>query len=144
MSIYTFCSAEIWKSRKKQTWRCKMKDLWLFRWTKTILQAMLLVCNNSLCPLYCRQGSCSFFTIHHYCTSTYNQTSFLWTPQFNNLTIIAWVHIRYEMVECAELAIIISYSTSASGIINCFIKNAHKIISRILSDFIYIQFLACL
>ena len=131
------------KSRKKQRWRCKMKDLWLFRGTKTILQALLLVCNNSLCPLYCKQGSCSFFTIHHYCTSTYSQTSFLWTPPYY-LTIIALVRIRYEIVEYAELAIIISYLTSASGIINCFIKNAHKIISRILSDFIYIQFLACL
>ena len=45
-------------------------------------------------------------------------------------------------VRCAELAIIISYPTSASGV--NFIKNAHKI-SRILSDCICKnnQFLAC-
>ena len=77
----------------------------------------------------------TFFTIRHYRTSTYGQTSLLWTPPYY-LTISPCVHFRYEMVECTELAIIISYSTSMSGIVNCYnFKNALKI-SRILSDFI--------
>ena len=53
----------------------------------------------------------------------------------SQITIIPQVRFGYEMVDSqwgAELAIIISYPTNASGII-VFFKNAYKI-SRILCD----------
>ena len=54
----------------------------------------------------------------------------------NYSTSVRWIwdEVTNE-ARSAELAIIISYPTSASGIINCFIENAYKI-SRILHYFI--------